>query len=275
MAATNLEQVLNAQGNIVEMLRNSQLGAYVYPVVAPEFSNWRSEQWAWQHSAVLFDQSHHMVNLYIRGKDALKLLSDTMVNSPKGWAPGKAKQYVPVTPYGHVIGDVILFYLAEEKFNLVGRAPTLNWLMFHAEGRDDVTLTYDERTAVRPDPENRRHYRYQVQGPNAAKVIEDATGAPAPDLKFFNMCWMEIGGKQVHALRHGMAGQPGYELMGPWEDREAVHAALVEAAHQAKLRLYVYTVNQRREMLALQAIGVDGVFCNYPKEALQWLDGQN
>jgi hypothetical protein len=53
------------------MLRNSQLGAYVYPVVAPEFSNWRSEQWAWQHSAVLFDQSHHMVNLYIRGKDAL------------------------------------------------------------------------------------------------------------------------------------------------------------------------------------------------------------
>lgn len=58
-------------------------------------------------------------------------------------------------------------------------------------------------------------------------------------------------------------------------DRGFVDAALVEAAHQAKLRLYVYTVNQRREMLALQAIGVDGVFCNYPKEALQWLDGQN
>src|SRR3546814_2709496 len=75
--------------------------------VAPEFSNWRSEQWAWQHSAVLFDQSHHMVNLYIRGKDALKLLSDTMINSSKGWAVGKAKQYVPTTPYGHVIGDEI------------------------------------------------------------------------------------------------------------------------------------------------------------------------
>src|SRR3546814_6318443 len=81
MTASNLEQVLAAAGNTVNMLRNSQLGAYVYPVVAPEFSNWRSEQWAWQHSAVLFDQSHHMVNLYIRGKDALKLLSDTMNNS--------------------------------------------------------------------------------------------------------------------------------------------------------------------------------------------------
>ena len=37
MAANNLEQLLSSQGNIVDMLRNSQLGAYVHPVVAPEF----------------------------------------------------------------------------------------------------------------------------------------------------------------------------------------------------------------------------------------------
>src|SRR3546814_2473539 len=102
MTASNLEQVLAAAGNTVNMLRNSQLGAYVYPVVAPEFSNWRSEQWAWQHSAVLFDQSHHMVNLYIRGKDALKLLSDTMVNSVQGWGVNKAKQYVPKIGREHI-----------------------------------------------------------------------------------------------------------------------------------------------------------------------------
>jgi vanillate/3-O-methylgallate O-demethylase len=51
MSAKNLDQVLQSSGNIVEMLRNSQLGAYVYPVVAPEFSHWRSEQWAWQQKA--------------------------------------------------------------------------------------------------------------------------------------------------------------------------------------------------------------------------------
>ena len=83
MSAKNLEEVIKAAGNPVEMLRNSQIGAYVYPVVAPEFSNWRSEQWAWQHSAVLFDQSHHMVDLFISGPDALKLLSDTAINSLK------------------------------------------------------------------------------------------------------------------------------------------------------------------------------------------------
>jgi glycine cleavage system aminomethyltransferase T len=38
--------------------RNSQEGAYVYPVVPTEFSNWKAEQVAWQKAAVLFDQSH-------------------------------------------------------------------------------------------------------------------------------------------------------------------------------------------------------------------------
>ncbi|NIR61761.1 MAG: aminomethyl transferase family protein, partial [Gammaproteobacteria bacterium] len=66
-------------------------GAYVYPVVAPEFTNWRDEQRAWRNAAVLFDQSHHMVDLFISGKDALKLMSDTAINSMKGFAVNKAK----------------------------------------------------------------------------------------------------------------------------------------------------------------------------------------
>ena len=33
----------------------------------------------------------------------------------------------------------------------------------------------------------RGHYRYQIQGPNAAKVLERLNGGPLPDVKFFNM----------------------------------------------------------------------------------------
>lgn len=227
--AASLEAKLNEVDDLVAMLRNQQVGPNVYPGVPAEFSNWRSEQRAWANTCVLFNQSYHMAELMVEGLGAFEFLNGLGINSFKGFVPDRAKQFVPVSHDGYVIGDVILFYLAEQTFNLVGRAPTLNWLMFHADGRDDVKVTYDERTAARPDPENRRHYRFQVQGPNAAKVIADATGAPAPDLKFFHMCWMTIGGKRVHALRHGMAGQPGYELMGPWEDCDAVHSALVEA----------------------------------------------
>ncbi len=235
--SSNLESILAQQGDIVHFLRNQQVGPNVYPGVPAEFSNWRDEQRAWAETAVLFNQSYHMAELMVEGPGAFEFLHGLGINSFKNFVPMRAKQYVPVTPAGYVIGDVILFYLAENQFNLVGRAPTLNWLMFHGQGRDDVTLTYDERTAARPDPETRRHYRYQVQGPIAAAVMRDALGAEAPELKFFHMCEMQIAGKTVVALRHGMAGQPGYELMGPWEDREAVHSALVEAGANHGMKL--------------------------------------
>lgn len=237
MSGQSLEALLSAQSNIVHFLRNQQVGPNVYPGVPAEFSNWRDEQRAWAETCVLFNQSYHMAELMVEGPGAFDFLNGLGINSFKGFVPGKAKQFVPVSHDGYVIGDVILFYLADNQFNLVGRAPTLNWLMFHAEGREGVTLTYDERTAVRPDPENRRHYRFQIQGPNAAAVITDATGQPAPDLKFFNMCAMTIGGKTVTALRHGMAGQPGFELFGPWADGPAVHAALVAAGAKHGMKL--------------------------------------
>lgn len=229
---TNLEQVLAAAGNPVEMLRNSQIGAYVYPVVAPEFSNWRTEQWAWRNAAVLFDQSHHMVNLFIRGKDALKLLTDTMINSPKGWEVNKAKQYVPVTQYGHVIGDGIIFWEEEEVFCYVGRAPAANWLQFHAEtGGYNVDIEYDDRSPSRPmgKPVNRNYWRFQIQGPNAWSVIEKLHGGKLEQLRFFNMSTMNIAGREVRTLRHGMAGAPGLELWGPYEEMEEIRGAIVEA----------------------------------------------
>lgn len=235
MSWKNLEQAIQAAGNPVQMLRNSQIGAYVYPVVAPEFTNWRSEQWAWQHSAVLFDQSHHMVDLFIRGKDALKLISDTAINSTKNFKINQAKQYVPVTPYGHVIGDGILFYLAEEEFVYVGRAPAANWLMYHAEtGGYDVTIEKDDRSPSRPmgKPVKRVFWRFQIQGPNAWAIIEKLHGGPLEKLKFFHMSEMNIAGRKVRTLRHGMSGAPGLELWGPYEEREEIRAAIVEAGKE-------------------------------------------
>src|SRR5438876_11522701 len=58
MAQKTLEDALQAADNAASMVRNSQIGAYVYPVVATEFSNWRDEQKAWRTSCVLYDQSH-------------------------------------------------------------------------------------------------------------------------------------------------------------------------------------------------------------------------
>ncbi|MCA8894599.1 MAG: hypothetical protein KDA48_05020, partial [Amphiplicatus sp.] len=102
MSPRNLEEVLKSAGNTVEMLRNSQIGAYVYPVVPTEFSNWRDEQRAWRDGAVLFDQTHHMVDLFMKGPDAVKLASDLAINTFKNFPVERAKQFVPCSYSGHV-----------------------------------------------------------------------------------------------------------------------------------------------------------------------------
>jgi syringate O-demethylase len=237
MANNNLQTVLDGTKGIAHFLYNQQTGPNVYPGVPPEFTNWRDEQKAWQKTCVLFNQSYHMAELLLEGPDALKLLTYLGVNSFANFGLDRAKQFVPCTPAGFVIGDVILFHLAENVFNLVGRNPVLNWVRYHAEtGGYNVKADLDERTAVRKDQSRRRHYRFQVQGPNATKVIERALRGPAPDVKFFHITWVEIAGKKVRALRHGMAGQPGLEFFGPWEDGEAVRLALVEAGKEFGLR---------------------------------------
>jgi vanillate/3-O-methylgallate O-demethylase len=237
--ASNLQRVLDASGNTVEMLRNSQLGAYVYPVVAPEFSNWRDEQRAWAETVVLFDQSHHMVNLFIEGPDATKLLMHLAINSFAGFDVGKAKQFVPCSYDGHIIGDGILFHVEAEKYIFVGRAPAANWIMFHAQsGGHRVSVVKDDRSPSRPmgKPVSRICYRFQIQGPNAKSVIEKLNGGPLSDIKFFNMGFINIGGRQVSALRHGMAGAPGLEIWGPYAEGDEVRAAILEAGKDFGLR---------------------------------------
>src|SRR5947207_13907427 len=133
MSHRNLEEVLQSGRNPVELLRHSQIGPYAFPVVRPEFTNWRDEQLAWRETCAFFDQSHHMTDLYVEGPDALRLLSELAVNSFKNFKVNQAKQFVACNHEGYVIGDAILFHLGENKFNLVGRPPAANWVQYHVE----------------------------------------------------------------------------------------------------------------------------------------------
>jgi vanillate/3-O-methylgallate O-demethylase len=232
MSAESLESLLKRSGNAVELLRNSQVGAYVYPVVPSEFSNWRSEQVGWQKTAVLYDQSHHMSEITVSGPDALKLATHLTINSFASFTPNKAKQMVPCSYDGYVIGDGILFYLDKDELLFVGRTPTVNWIQFHAEtGGYKVQTIRDERSPsrARGKPVVRRHYRYQIQGPTAAQVLEKLNGGPLPEVKFFSMGVINIKGRQVRCLRHGMAGAPGLEVWGPYAEVDEIREAIVDA----------------------------------------------
>jgi len=233
VAPSNLQEVLDAAGNTVEHLRNSQIGTYIYPVVPAEFSNWRREQKAWRETAVLYDQSHHMVNVFLKGPDAIKVIERTAINSVANFPVGRAKQYIPTASNGGVIGDGILFHDAEDSYIFVGRAPAANWLNYHAHtgGFNNVDVVYDDRSPSRPygNQVTRRLWRFEIQGPNAWPVIEKLHGGPVEQLKFFHMAEMKIAGETYPTLRHGMAGAPGLEIWGPYESYERVREAILEA----------------------------------------------
>ncbi len=234
MTAKNLQELLDQTGDTVSLLRDSQIGAYIYPVVPSEFTNWQREQKAWRETAVLFDQSHHMFNLFISGPDALKLVSDTGVNTFANFPVNMAKQFVPVSPEGGVIGDGILFHLDDEEYVFVGRAPVANWLEFKGSSGYNVEIRNDPRSPSRPygKPVSRAVWRFQIQGPNAWAVIEKLHGGTVEQLKFFRMADMSIGGERVRTLRHGMAGAPGLEIWGPYESYEKIRDTILEVGRE-------------------------------------------
>jgi vanillate/3-O-methylgallate O-demethylase len=227
MPSESLAAAIARVGNPVDLLRNSPIRPHTFPVT-PEFTNWRSEQRAWREGCALLDQSHHMTDLYIQGPDALRLLQDVGINSFRNFAANRAKQYVAVNPDGYFIGDAVLFHLEDELFDLVGHPMVHNWVQFHLEtGAYQATTERDDNSFDRASGPPGA-YRYELQGPTALLVLEKAAGA-VPEVKFFHMADFLIAGRRVRGLRHGMAGQPGFELFGPWDEREEILAALISA----------------------------------------------
>jgi vanillate/3-O-methylgallate O-demethylase len=234
MVNQSLEQRIKDVGNPVDMLRNSQAGPYVFPI-AGEFSNWRDEQEAWRKTAILFDQSYHMTDLYIEGPDTVRLLSELGVNSFKGFMRDRAKQFVACNHDGYVIGDGVLFGLEDNKVSIVGRPPISNWVEFNARtGGYDVQVERDERSLA--NSRRRKTYRFEVQGPTAWKILEKVNGAPLPDITFFGMGEINIAGRRVRCLRHGMSGAPGLEIWGPKEESDEIRDALLGAGAEFGLR---------------------------------------
>lgn len=234
MSPRNLQELLDTAGNTVELLRNSQLGAYIYPVVPSEFTNFRREVVAWRETAALYDLSHHLHNVFITGPDALKLFTDTGINSTAVFPKDSAKQFVPVSPEGGLIGVGILFRNSEEDFTFVGRAPAANWLLYHGSCDYDVDILLDPRSPSHPYGRavRRRLWRFQILGPNVWAVAEKLNGEPLADVEYLHLGAMNIAGEKVRTLGRGAADAPGLEIWGPYESYDKVRDAILEAGRE-------------------------------------------
>lgn len=233
MPAPSLQDAIDSAGSPMRLLWKPNAPAWAGPRVAPEFAGWAAEQEAWRSSVALSDLSYHMSDLFIDGPDATRLLSEVTANNYESFAVGQAKQAVPVAADGNIITDGILLRTGEQSYVLTGGPASQNWVQFHGEtGGYDVTLESDPDMGRR-DGEQPRLFRMQVQGPAALETVARAFGGPLPDTKFFHSVEVSIEGRTFRALRHGMAGQAGYEFIGDYADHDAVRDAFLAAGAES------------------------------------------
>ena len=239
MTTESLAEAIARAGSPVDVLRNQNWPAFTFPV-APEFTNWRDEQRAWSASVAVLDQSHHMTQLFLHGEDLIPMLERISPNTFETFRPGVGKQLISVNKDGYLIGDGILFYNSEgpEGIVLIGHHILIDWVRFNAEkaaaNGQDVHHRLEGNSNMRQGPPT--FYRYQLQGPHANAVMEKLFGGPPPDVRFFHIADVTIAARPVRALRHGMAGQPGFEFYGPWQDNQIVLDALMEAGEEFGIR---------------------------------------
>ncbi|HEX3803385.1 MAG TPA: hypothetical protein VHV75_11150 [Solirubrobacteraceae bacterium] len=233
---TTLQQRIDVAGGPVELLRGpGQFGPYVFPGIPPEFTNWRDEQRAWKDEVALLEQSYHMCELHLRGSQTIPFLAEFAINKLDPFPVRKAKQLVAASPDGYLVGDGIAFHEDDDFLRIVGAPFLLDWLIYHSEGSNlDVSAELHHNWSVVEAP--RDVFRFQIQGRHALDLVREVVDGEVPDVPFFSIADISIAGKPIRALRHGMAGTPGFEIYGPWDSQAPVRAAFDEAGRKYGLR---------------------------------------
>lgn len=228
-----MQQGIDQAGSPIRLLWKPNSEAWKPPVVPDEFVGWGPEQGAAYQGVALSDLSHHMRDLFIEGPDATRLLSEVSANNYESFEVGQAKQFVPVTERGWIVQDGILMRDGEDQYTLSGPPASQNWVLYHGE-RGDYAVSFrdDPDSQFRPGGGPPVLFRYQLQGPRALELVERVFGESLPETKFFHSAPVALGGHRLRALRHGMAGQAGYEFIGDYADGEAVKQAFIEVGEE-------------------------------------------
>lgn len=208
--------------DIVQALRTPAVEYYHQLWGQPEYSGWIDEQMSWKKTCYVGDWSF-LADLWLRGPDALKLVSELSVNDFSRFEIGQAKHIIQCNEAGKVIAEGILMRLGEEEFRC--QSIPAHWIAYKL-GTDhyNATARYD------------RTFNFQVSGPNSLYAIERASGESLRRIKFMHFAEACVKGHKVTVLRQGMAGEVGYEVQGPEEHASDVYDAILECGREFGIR---------------------------------------
>jgi glycine cleavage system aminomethyltransferase T len=155
--------------------------------------------WKLRRQVMLYDVPE--MPLEIRGPDAVRLLERVFTRRIGSLGIWRARYAIACTPQGGIIMDGVLIRLAEDHFWYVqANGDFESWLLAYADGFE-VSVS---------DPQS---HVLQVQGPQALKVLHNATNGQVPDnFGYFHAGRFDFGGQPLLVSRTGWTGEMGFEI---------------------------------------------------------------
>ncbi|HEY1331531.1 MAG TPA: aminomethyltransferase family protein [Actinomycetota bacterium] len=177
-----------------------------------------------REAAALIDVSP-LYKYEVAGPDAMRLVDRVITRDATKLAVDRV-YYAPwCDEAGHVVDDGTIARLDETTYRWTAADPTLRWFRMNAAGLDVRIEDVSEQVAA-----------IALQGPKAREVLEEATGQPFEDLRYFGRRASKIGRVTVDVTRTGYTGDRGYELWMDASNAVKVWDALVKAGQPAGLR---------------------------------------
>jgi glycine cleavage system aminomethyltransferase T len=205
------------------------------PFAVPyEYTGWRDEQLSWKKTCYIHGNLNPSPTYRIHGREAVKFLSDHLVNTFANFPVGTGKHGIMCTEEGLNMMDGVIIRVDEDDFITYWMAPYIAYAL--EKGKYDAT----------GESLTGKVFLFQVGGPRALEVLETATGECLHDIKFMHHRLSSVDGREVRVLRVGMAGSLAYELHGRFEDAWPVYSAVFKAGEKygiRKLGLRTYMMN--------------------------------
>jgi len=191
-----------------------------------QYSSIRDEHLTVRRTVGLFDVSH-MSNVWITGKDAMKLLSlATVADTTK--IGEKQSQYTEILKDDGTIIDDTIFMNLGDKYMMIPNAGmnaiVTSWL-------NDQAKKY--KLDVKAEDVSRDFVILAIQGPKSRDTLQKLTDTDLNSVKFFGCQYAKIAGVSCIISHTGYTGELGFELqITPTKKAENVFTAILDAGKE-------------------------------------------
>jgi aminomethyltransferase len=200
----------------------AKLGDFAGWEMPLDYGSPRAEHTAVRTGVGIFDVSH-MGQIEVSGPGARALLTRALTNRLTAIGPGQGQYTLMLDDDGGVIDDLIAYALIDRYLlvvNASNRGPC--WARIR-----DLADAYEVEIADRSD----EIAMIALQGPEWERALTPLVGSPAPlTLDYFEVTEDMVATVPAFVARTGYTGEPGVEIMCPWELAPRVWDALVRGA---------------------------------------------